>query len=242
MKKHYNNIYDCWDHKGFPVHSEAFTETQARQQCERLHAVHNVEWHGAPSKTNTFITKASCLGSVCSDSNPHLVRSAYLPGCENNTTHQSEACLASQQRWESKKRKGCVAPTVTQFAPSYGAQSDLLKAPICVGTATWNYDKGDTHSSGLTYVACFAKDQCEQCPCKEPDAPCYDPRSGECRRATGRDRRSCPAGTLAADGCEGGKRSQQDCARYGTKLLCPSAEECTSGEYALDPQQVLRTQ
>ena len=239
--KAYHSVYECWDDKGFPVADDALTQQQAEQQCQRLLPVGDVQWHGAPSKTNTFITKAIDVGVACSDPDKHVIRDAYLAGCDDNTQEQSRECLSSQRRWEAKKRKGCIAPTVTQFTPSYSSQGELLKAPICVGTTTWNYSKDDENTSGLTYVACFAKDQCESCPCQgEDDGSCYNPKTRECVNSyTGG--MACPVGTVSTKDCVGTGKTQQVCSRFGTKLLCPGAEECMSGEYALHPQQVLHT-
>jgi hypothetical protein len=232
--RQYSTIQECWDRKGFPAHEGALTEQEARRQCNRLQPLSGVSWHGAPSESGTFLTKAVCLGRGCADSN--IFKSSYLSGCKNDETRQSSGCLQSQQRWEKKRRKGCIAPTVTQFVPQYDSQTEVLKAPICVGTTTWDYEKKEGHANGITFAACFAKDRCEKCPCDQGE--CYDPKEG-CVPKAGV---SCPVGSRPMEKCYGGGKTQADCQGFGTQLLCPSAEECMSGEYALRSQQVAVTE
>ena len=237
LERRYRTVQECWDRQGFPVHPDALTDRQAKQQCQRLQPLENVSWHGAPSRSGTFVTKAVCLGEGCEGDGQRSVFSrSYLDGCQDPGSRQSPECVKSQQRWEKKRRKGCIVPTVTQFVPQYDSQSDVLKAPLCVGTTTWEYEKEGQLSNGITFVACFAKDRCESCPCNADQ--CYDPAQG-CLPKTGT---TCPAHSRPAEDCHGGGKTQQLCASFGTQLMCPSADECMSGENALRPQQVSLTE
>ena len=169
------------------------------------------------------------------------VLDTMLPSCRDEQV-QTPPCVRAQQRLASHGQRGCITPTVGQFAPT-PFQIEYIQAPLCVGTVV--HTEGQKESDHIQHVACLALDECAECPCKEDQ--CYDPQTKACTDAaekgqsdwvieTSYDNSSvCPKGSVLAKGCRGGGKTQEACQAFSTRLKCPDATQCARGPHALQP-------
>ena len=196
------------------------------------------QWYGIPGKGGRFITKPIQFD----EKEPTEVRAldAMLPSCRGEKV-QTGPCVRAQERLTSHGQRGCITPTVGQFAPT-PFQIEYIQAPLCVGTIVRDEagddPKGQKRGDQIQHVACLALDECEECPCEEDQ--CYDPKTRKCTDAIESGQsfdgyRACPKGSLMAKDCRGGGRTQEKCQAFSTRLKCPDATQCARGQHALQP-------